>query len=175
MTIRKPLVLGAVSMWAMANVAYAQQPQSYIRPEADPIYLLNSTTIINGLVADFVPSDIQGIEVYKLSMRTNDNTPLPWQASVGTTGVLIINSTRRVPTESLPQLGRRLKLPGPLQFAIDGHWLSAEATSKLRITPVAIAQLHIIHPTDTQSATVVDIWLKRMPKKEHPPGSIFIR
>jgi hypothetical protein len=162
-------------MWAMTDIACAQQIQSYIRPEAEPIYLLNSTTIINGLFADFVPSDIKAIEVYKLSMRSNDSTSLPWQVGVGTAGVLIVNSTRRVPAESLTQLGRRLKLSGPLQFAIDGHWLNAEATNKLRITPAAIAQLHIILPTETQSITVVDIWLKHMPKKEHPPGSIFIR
>ncbi|MBT9395181.1 hypothetical protein KLP40_18580 [Hymenobacter sp. NST-14] len=108
-------------------------------------------------------------------MRSNDSIPLPWQVGVGTAGVVIINSTRRVPSESLAQLGRRLKLSGPVQFAINGHWLNTEATSKLRVTPAAIAQLHIILPTDTQSTTVVDIWLKHMPKKEHPPGSIFIR
>lgn len=173
--MRKLLVFMTVSMWVMANAAYAQQPQSYTQPQAEPVYLLNSTTIINGALADFAPSDIQGIEVYKLSMRTNDSIPLPWQTSIGTAGVLIIKSTRRVPAKSLSQLGRRLKLSGPLQFAIDGHWLNAEATSKLHITPAAIAQLHIILPADSQSATVVDIWLKRMPKKEHPPGSIFIR
>ncbi|WP_044001210.1 hypothetical protein [Hymenobacter swuensis] len=171
------IFLGVIGLLGANYCAYAQEQVSYVRSateQAEPIYLLNSTIIINGLFADFSPNDIQGIEVYKPSMRTDDSTLLPWQVSLGT-GVLIINSKRRVAAESLSQLARRMKISGPLQFAINGHWLSSEATSNLRITPAAIAQLHIILPTAIQSATVVDIWLKRMPKKDHPPGSIFIR
>lgn len=164
----------------MSGGAYAQTAVSYVQPVAmqtEPVYLLNSTTIINGVFADFTAADIQEVEVYKPSLRQDTTVRLPWQATMGV-GVLSIRSARQVRSRSLAQLGRRLNLRKPLVFAINGHPLAPDATAALRIAPAAIAQLHITEPTPGQPATQVDIWLRPLPKTDpstHPPGTIFIR
>ncbi|RSK48316.1 hypothetical protein [Hymenobacter rigui] len=175
MTItQKILLLGAVCMWGMSQVGYAQQPVPSTHDGGEPIFLLNSTTIINGLVADFNPADIQQVLVYQPSLRSATDSLPSWQATLGT-GVIVIESKRQIPAETFLAIGQRLQPAGPLQFALNGHWLSAEATARLRVASGAIAQLYVTYPTASQPATLVDVRLKQMPKKEHPPGSIFIR
>ncbi|WP_426490661.1 hypothetical protein [Hymenobacter sp. 102] len=173
-TAMHKLVLIIIGVWGISRAGCAQRPVTALPDTLEPIYLLNSTTVVNGVVADFDPADIQQILVYKPSLRTATDSVPPWQTTMGT-GVIMLKSKRRIPSEPLRAFGQRLNLTEPLHFALNGHRLSTEAAAKLRIASAAVAQLHVSYPTADQPVTIVDIWLKQMPRKDHPPGTILIR
>ncbi len=161
-----------LSLFGVTLVSHAQETTSYNRPQTpipDPVYVLNSTIIINGVLADFTAKEtkeIKKIRVYK-GMDTPDAQDIPPQLKHLGAGVLDITSSKRVRSRSFAQLGRRLGLRGPLTFALNGHPLDAQAVDVLRIAPAAIGQLHIVRPTPEVSTTRVDIWLVLPPKTDH--------
>ncbi len=164
--------------------SYAQETTSYSRPQVpipDPIIVLNSTIIINGVIADFTAQDTK--EITKVMVYRGADTPsaeyraAPYLKNLGV-GVLDITSSKQVPSQSFAELGRQLGLHGPLAFALNGHTLDAQAVAALRIAPAAIGQLHIMQPTTELPETRVDIWLVLPPKPDYskyPPGTAFIR
>ena len=157
----------------------AQGTASYSRPQAsipDPVYVLNSTVIINGLPAKLKPQEIKKVVVYKPG-APDTQAAAPHLNNLGV-GVLDITSAKRVRSQSFSQLGRQLGLKGPLTFALNGHSLDPPAVAALRITPAAIGQIHILRPTTEQPETRVDIWLVPSPKpdtSQYPPETIFVR
>lgn len=164
--------------------SYAQETTSYSRPQVpipDPIYVLNSTIIINGVIADFTAQDTK--EIKKIMVYKGADTPsaqyiaAPHLKNLGV-GVLDITSSKQVPSQSFAELGRQLGLHGPLVFALNGHTLDAQAVTALRIAPAAIGQLHIVQPTAELPETRIDIWLVAPPKTDYskyPPGTVFVR
>ena len=163
--------------------SYAQETTSYSRPQVlnpDPIYVLNSSVIINGVIADFTAQEtkeIKKVTVYKGVGAPGAQDIAPHLKNLGV-GVFDITSSRPVPSQSFAELGRQLGLHGPLAFALNGHTLDAQAVAALRIAPAAIGQLHIVQPTAELPETRVDIWLVAPPKPDYskyPPGTVFLR
>jgi len=142
--------------------------------------VLNSTIIINGIIADFKLQDTR--EIKKVIVYKGANTPdipdvAPQLKHLGVSVIDII-SAKRVRSLSFAQLGRQLGLRGPLTFALNGHTLDAQAVAVLRIAPAAIEQVHIVRPTPELPQNRVDIWLVLPPKTDNrkdPPGTIFVR
>lgn len=168
-------------MGCLALSSNAQETTFYSRPQVpipDPVYVLNSTIIINGVLQDINPQEIKGIMVYKGPTSPGAETVAPQLRNLGTAGVLDITSGKRVKSQSFAQIGRRLRLRGPLTFALNGHPLDAQAVAALRVAPAAIGQLHILRPTPEAPVTRVDIWPVPPPKPDtsnYPPGTIFLR
>ncbi|WP_310394802.1 hypothetical protein [Hymenobacter sp.] len=142
--------------------------------------MLNSTIIINGVLADFTAQDtreIKKIVVYKGAYTLGAQKIAPQLKNLGV-DVLDITSSKRIRSKSFVQLGHQLGLRGPLTFALNGHPLEAQAVAVLRIAPAAIGQIHILRPTPELPETRVDIWLASSPKPDYSkyhPGTIFIR
>lgn len=157
---------------------------SYTRPQVpfpDPVYVLNSTVIINGLLPEFTQDEtkkIKKVMVYKGLNSPPTQETVPYLLHLSPTGVIDITSSKRVRSKSFAQVGRQLGLRAPLQFALNGHPLDPQTVATLRIAPEAIGQLHILLPAPEQPITRVDIWLvlpsKTDPSK-HAPGTIFVR
>ena len=183
MTCRWLRLLCFLALCSGTLVSHAQETTSYSRPQVpipDPVYVLNSTIIINGVIADFTAQEakeVQKVVVYK-GVDTPDSQDIAPQLKNLGVGVLDITSSKRVRSRSFAQLGRQLGLRGPLAFALNGHPLDAQAVAVLRIAPAAIGQLHIVQPTPELPETRVDVWLVDPPKTDYskyPPGTIFIR
>jgi len=157
----------------------AQETTSYSRPQVqfpDPVYVLNSTVIINGVFAKLEPQEIKKVMVYRPG-TPDTQAAAPHLNNLGV-AVIDIISPKHVRSQSFSQLGRQLGLKGPLTFALNGHSLDPQAVAALRIAPAAIGQIHILRPTTEQPETRVDIWLVPPPKPDpskYPPGTIFIR
>ncbi|MCB2410864.1 hypothetical protein [Hymenobacter lucidus] len=177
-------LLWVLGFCSVALTSQAQETTFYSRPQAptsDPIFVLNSTVIINGIVADFTAEDNQAITkmmVYKGPSSPGAQEIPSHLQNISPVGVIDITSPKRVRSQSFPQLGRQLGLRGPLRFAINGYPLNQTAVAALRIAPGAIGQIHIVRPTAEQPETRVDIWLVPPPKPDYskyPPGTIFLR
>lgn len=180
MTCRWLRFLCFLALYSVTPVSQAQETTSYNRPQVpipEPVYVLNSTIIINGVFADFTKQEIQKIVVYKNGNMPDSQDIAPQLKNLGV-DVLDITSSKRVRSKSFTQLGRQLGLHGPLSFALNGHPLDGQAVALLRIAPAAIGQLHIVQATPELPETRVDIWLVVPPKTDYskyPPGTIFIR
>ena len=176
-------LLCLLALCSVTLVSQAQETTSYSRPLGpfpDPVYVLNSTIIINGVLADFTVQDtkeIKKVVVYKGANTPSDKDIAPQLKNLGV-GVIDITASKRVHSQSFAQLGRKLGLRDPLTFALNGHLLDAQTVAALRIAPAAIGQLHIVQPTSRLPETRIDIWLVAPPKTDYskyPPGTIFIR
>ncbi|QNH63076.1 hypothetical protein [Hymenobacter sediminicola] len=174
------LLLGLCSL---SLVGYAQETTTYSRPQGpigDPIVVLNSTIIINGVLAEFTPketSEIKSMTVYKGPDTQSSQDIAPHLKNIRG-GLIDITADKRVRSQSFPQLGRQLGLKGPLTFALNGQPLDPQAVAALRIAPAAIGQIHLVQPTADAPQTRVDIWLVPPPKPDtskYPPGTIFLR
>ncbi|RFP64376.1 hypothetical protein D0N36_14400 [Hymenobacter lapidiphilus] len=165
----------------VTRVSHAQETTTYSRPQGpigDPVFVLNSTVIINGIIADYAGTDIQKVWVYKRADTLDAHNIPPHLRSISAAGVIDITSPKRVASRSFPQLGRQLGLRGPAVFALNGHPLDPPAVATLRIAPAAIGQIHLVRPTTDAPHTRVDIWLVLPPKPDtskYPPGTIFLR
>ncbi|WP_147320733.1 hypothetical protein [Hymenobacter lapidiphilus] len=159
--------------WSGAQTTFAQQITAYAQSSialSEPLFVLNSNVIINGMLHEIEPNDIKEMMVYK-----GDKADYPAQLRNLGVGIVDIKLAKRVKSQSFADLGKQLGISGPLLFALNGHPLDAPSVAGLRIAPAAIGQLHIIRPTAGQPATLVDVWLAQSPKVESAPGSIMIR
>lgn len=182
-------VVGLIGLFGgTAQEIRAQKTTAYTRtqvPIPDPVYVLNSTIIINGVFHDFTTEDtrkIKQVMVYKALDNPGTQAAAPQLRNLSPAGVIDITLPKRVSSQSFAQLGKQLGkqlgVRGPLLFALNGHPLDAPTVAVLRIAPAAIGQLHIIRPTAKQPATLVDVWLVAPPKTDlskYPTGTIFIR
>jgi hypothetical protein len=139
--------------------------------------VLNSTIIINGLLAEFDKKEIKKVLVYKGLDTPGGQDIAPQLKNLGVS-VIDIASSKHVRSKSFSQLARQLGLRAPLIFAINGHSLDPQAVALLRIAPAAIGQVHIMHPTPELPETRVDIWMvlpRKTDNSKYPPGTIFVR
>ena len=162
-------------------VAQAQVTTTYSRPQGpigDPVFVLNSTVVVNGVIADYAGNDIKKVWVYKRADTLDTPKIPPHLRSISAAGIIDIASPKHVASRSFPQLGRQLGLRGPVAFALNGHPLDPPAVAALRIAPAAIGQIHLMRPTADAPHTRVDVWLVLPPKPDtskYPPGTIFLR
>ncbi|TGE04120.1 hypothetical protein [Hymenobacter fodinae] len=170
-----------MALGCIALPGHAQETASYSRPQvqiSEPVYVLNSSIIINGLLQNINPQHIKSIEVYKDPGNSEAQAGASHLKNLSRFGVINITYPKRVRSRTFAQVGRRLGLRGPLIFALNGHTLSTEDAAALRIAPVAIGQLHIQKPTPEAPETRVDIWLTLPPNSSHSPrspGTILLR
>lgn len=120
--------------------------------QPDPLFILNSQVIIgNGL--DIMPNDIEKLYVYK----GGPDTPRKWR-SLTTYGIIDITlkdkSKTKLETRTLAQIGKWLRLEGPVSYSINGMPVGE---SDLRIANVAIGEVKVTRPTATVPTTSVDI------------------
>jgi hypothetical protein len=163
-------------------VGHAQVTTTYSRPPGpmvDPVFVLNSRVIVNGVIAEYTGKDIRAVMVYKRGADSLYQAPFPAQLrSISAAGVIDIASAKRVRSRSFPQLGRQLGVWGPVVFALNGHPLDPPAVAALRVAPAAIGQIHLVRPTVDAPRTRIDVWLVLPPKPDtskYPPGTIFLR
>ncbi|NVO84082.1 hypothetical protein [Hymenobacter terrestris] len=159
--------------WGNAYTTLAQQTTAYTLPsvvQAQAVFVLNSTIIVNGMLNKLPPNDIKAVMVYK-----GNKAEYPVQLRNLGAGIIDIKLAKRIKSQSFAKLGKQLGINGPVLFALNGHPLDAPTVAGLRIAPAAIGQLHIVRPTAGQTATLVDVWLAQSPKTESAPGTIMIR
>lgn len=180
-------LLCLLTLCAVALECHAQTPFSSSlppAPQSDLVFLLNSTIIVNGLLAEIAEKDKRAakkVRVYK-SVDSVINTTTPdlsaYLQRLSSSGLIDISLAKRVRSQSIHRLGRQLGLRGPLVFALNSYPLDPQTVAAVRIAPAAIGQIHIIQPSLQARETRVDIWLVPPAKPDpsrYPPGTIFIR
>ena len=152
--------------------SYGQQITSYsqsVGPFPEPLYLVNSTIIMNGTFTTINPKDIESIRIYK-----GQDGP-PNLKNLDFTGIVAVEYKQKIKSQPLAKLAKRLGVSGPLIFALNRHALPPEAARILRIVPAGIAQLHLTLPTAETPATRIDIWTIPPKEPEYPRERIMIR
>ncbi len=134
----------------------------------EPLYLLNSSVIVgDGFLSGINPKDIKDIKIYKGAA----DAPWPWR-NLTAHGIVDLAIPIRVQSRTFAQLGRWLKLTGPVGYLVNGLPV---ADSGLRIAPGAIAEIQITRATPAAPGTTVAIRTAKAPPRDYPPGTILIR
>lgn len=174
--------LCALVLWSSALSALAQEPFGYEQPVVrfkEPILLLNSTLITHSTgYDDVLTASIVDMQVYKPGAAPKPFTELSLAApiiSVVCKDKAYKAYAKVTKSESLIEIAKRLRLRGPLRYAVNGYPIPTELATRLRIAQGGIGQLHIVQPTATEPDTRLDIWLAPAPEKTYPPGTILIR
>ncbi|MBW3130494.1 hypothetical protein [Hymenobacter profundi] len=148
--------------------AVAHQPE---HPIAESLIILNNNLIINGLLTEVNPNEIETLVIYK-----GADAPLELR-SLTANGIIDISLKKKnsfkAKSLKLSDIGKRLLLSGPISYSVNGMPV---AEADLRIASAAIGNIKITATSDT--ATMVDVQttsmgLKRVPPD--PPGTIRIR
>ena len=124
--------------------SYGQETAAYNRPVVplpEPLYLVNSTIIVNGTFATIDPNAIESVEIYK-----GQDGP-PNLQNLDFTGIVAVEYKKKIKSQPLAKLAKKLGASGPLVFALNGHPLPPESARILRIVPAGIAQYHLTLPT----------------------------
>ena len=129
----------------------------------EPLYLVNSKIIVNGILGGIYPQDIKSVMVYK-----GDDTPASWRLTPnGGVIDLHLKKSVRMPSRSLASLKRQAHLTGPVRFAVDGRPLP-DAT--LRVATRGIERLEAQSARPDGSPAELNILLTRSSPINHPPG-----
>ncbi|MBX0291605.1 hypothetical protein K3G63_14235 [Hymenobacter sp. HSC-4F20] len=166
------LVLAGVSVSSVSSYGQgAASDKQTVSKIAEPLYIINSHIIGNGLVAQLNPADITKVVVYKPG-----STP----GSVGTlasTGILALSYTGWVASRSFAKIGRMHGVRRPFRVVLNGTPLNDEQIATLRIAPQAIGRLQVTPATSETAETTISIQLAEAPtsSQSRPPGSIMIR
>lgn len=140
--------------------------------QPSPLLVLNSRLITGmGGLSEINPRDIEKIVIYK--GYPGDATPAQWR-SLAANGIIDMTLKKkiRLKSQSLAQLGRHLKVRGPIGYSINGQ---PATSSALRIATEGIEELKLAR---TGAGTTVGVWLLQSsskPTPPHPPGTIMIR
>ena len=148
------------------------------RPAAqpDPLYILNSQVIIGNGLQEILPNDIEKLAIYK----GGADTPSKWR-SLTEYGIISITlkakSKTRIEAKTLAQIGKGLKLEGPVSYLINGMPVGE---ADLRIATAAIGEVKVMRATPTNSTTLVNIQIAHytpLPPAPDPSGKprIMIR
>ena len=152
--------------------SHGQQITSYsqsVGPFPEPFYLVNSTIIMNGTFTTINPDDIESISIYKGQDGPPDLKNLDF------TGIVAVEYKKKIKSQPLAELAKKLGVSGPLIFALNGHPLPPESIKNLRIVLAGIAQFHLTLPTAEAPATRIDIWTIPPEEPEYPRETIMIR
>lgn len=147
---------------AHSAVGYGQSSAygKLLKSIPEPVYLLNSTTIVNGLFTSLNPKSFTSIIVYK-----NQEVPDPLK-NLSSTGIVDISCNQAILGNSFTEIASQHGLHGPVTFIINGNKLNAMQLAVLRIAPEAIGQLSVTQPTSQNSDTIVNIQLAVSKKTE---------
>lgn len=150
------------------NASYGQNKNKLIK---EPLYIVNSNIIYNGLVSNLGPADIKNVSVYK-----GNKIPKVLDG-ISDTGVIQIETDKDFKSISFIDLAHQHGMQGPFRVVIDGHTLDAAQTSALRIAPEAIGQVQVAPATATTPEAVLIVQLAK-PKEDSQktaPGTIMLR
>jgi hypothetical protein len=138
----------------------------------EPLFIINSTIIANGLVAQLDAKNFKHIVVYKEQTATT-----PTLLKNLATGIIAITYDGKVESKSFAKIGRQYGVQGPLSVVLNGRKLSPEQVATLRIAPEAIGQVQVTRATPGTSETIVAIQLaeSKPDSQGHAPGTIMIR
>jgi hypothetical protein len=144
--------------------SYGQSTYSNSIPKIpEPLYLINSTIIANGIIRNLNKEHIKNIAIYRGHDEPNTLKDL------SSTGIIDMTYDAQVESESFTELGLRLKLLSPIIFVINGHKLTSTQVNNLRISPKAIGKLKITLATLGTPETAVCIQLAEFGR--NPQGS----
>ncbi|MCB2377411.1 hypothetical protein LGH70_07455 [Hymenobacter sp. BT635] len=153
--------------------SYGQAPATgpARQPMPEPLYIINSTIIANGLVAEIDVQAIKNMVVYKGQSIPDE------LKNMTTTGIIAITYAGRIKSKSFAALGRQYGVRGPRSVVLNGHKLSPEQASTLRLAPEAIGQVLVIPPTADTAETLLTIQLavSKPASHQYPPGTIMLR
>jgi len=151
----------------------APPPTLAIRPapiKPEPLFILNSTTIISAQLSGINPQDIKDLVVYK-----GADAPWKWR-NLTTYGIIDITLKKKhsieLKTRTLAEIGALLKVEGPVGYAVNGMPV-AEPT--LRIATDAIGEIKVTRATAAAPTTVINVQIARSIPTPQPPGTIRIR
>jgi len=166
-------LLFIVTLTTFAIRSHGQNPANSkpISTIKEPLYILNSNIIGNGLIANLNPKYFKDIVVYKEQDRPS------LLKNLTSSGVLAITYDGKINSKSFAEVGLQLGLHGPLSFVINGHKLDANQQATLRIAPEAIGQLNITPATSANSETLVYIQLieYKTTSQRNARGTVMIR
>jgi hypothetical protein len=148
-----------------------------VRPRAipAPLCLLNSAIIIDEGFLGVSAQEIESLAVYK-----DRTAPLKWRALVahGIIDVSLKNKrAANVKSESLADIGKRLRVKGPVSFSVNGM---PTTDTSLRIATQSIGDVKVTPATEDNPLTLIDIQTARrvIPPNTMPasgPPRIMIR
>ncbi len=154
-------------------MSYGQSSTSNEPPNKtpEPLYILNSNIIGNGLISSLDQKNIKDLVIYREKTAPNS------LQNLASTGIIAINYNGDINSKSFTEIGLQHGLNGPLVFILNGHKLDAAQIATLRIVPQAIGQLNIKLATAKSPETVINIQLAKSKtnSKNNPPGTIMIR
>ena len=129
---------------AFSFVTRGQDLKDYsAHKKAEPLYLLNSNIIFNGLSSTLNKADVKSIMVYG-----DKNTPASL-VGLSHSGIIDVTYAKPVTSRSLIELANQNALSGPVTFTINGNTLNDAQAATLRIAPEAIANI-TIEKSDSQ-------------------------
>lgn len=163
-------LLSIATLTAYSTMSYGQKPTS---KSLEPLYIINSNVIANGLIPLLNPKDYSKIIVYK------DNDAPERLKNLSSSGIIDITYEKPINSKSFAQIGLELGLHGPIGFVINGKKLDAAQLASLRIAPEAIGQLQVTPATSTASETVVSISIQtsesKITSQKNARGTVMIR
>jgi len=124
---------------------------SLMSKKSEPLYLLNSTIIANGLFTHLNLKNFKSIIVYK------DHNGPSHLSNISSSGIIDIVYTEPISSKSLSEIALQQQLSGPVVFFLNGNKLDNTQVAALRIVPEAIDQLLITHSTSNNLETIVNI------------------
>lgn len=160
--------LFVATLTACSIMSYGQKPTSNT---LEPLYIINSNIIANGLIPLLNPKEYSNIIVYK-----DNDAPTPLK-NLSSSGIISITYEKPINSKSFAQIGLELGLHGPLGFVINGNRLDASQVANLRIAPEAIGQLHVTPAISTASEAVVNIQtaVSKTTSQKNSRGTVMIR
>lgn len=164
--------LQAYFLTSYGQTSLSNTPPITIVP--DPLYLVNSTIVVNGALGHIIPNDMDKMMIYRSGTAPELLNSL---TSTGIIDMMLKKSSKAIKSKSFKQVARQQKVRGPFRVALNGQLLSAAQATTLRIAPAAIGQVQVTPATVADPAALLSITLakyKPVPK-QHPPGTIMIR
>ncbi|MDO7888009.1 hypothetical protein [Hymenobacter cheonanensis] len=118
------------------------------------------------------PANIKRVIVYKGGNSMHATTPIQWRG-LDRNGLIAIRlkKKRRLKSQTLAQLGRQLRVQGPISYTIN----DLPANGALCIATASIAEIKLAR---TPIGTTVGVWLLQEPSpltKTYPLGTIMIQ
>lgn len=155
------------------------QPASAISPSSGRpapqrqygLFILNSSIIVNGSLAQLKKEAIRGVVIYK------GNDAPEGLRNLSSPGIMVLTYDMQVPSQSFTEISAQRGLGGPLKFVLNGHPLTATQVATLRITPESIGVVSVTPPTDAVRETTVSIQVaeSKPDYSKYPSGTVFLR
>lgn len=160
--------LNTCSTMSYGQVVNSKAPAAQI---PDPVYIINTNIIANGVVLQLDSKKFGEILVYK-----NYNAP-SLMKNLASAGIISITYNGQINSKSFLDISKDQGIIGSVIFAINGYQLDATQLSTLRIVPEAIGLMKVTAATSKVSATTISIQLTESNSNNYKKGAgtIMIR